>query len=613
MTDFGIARAIQASARGYALTMVGAAIGTPAYMSPEQAGADQELDGRSDVYSLGCVLFEMLTGQPPFTGMTAARVIIRHNTDPVPRARTMRPEVPIAVDELVHRALAKHPSERFATAGDLVTELERRDIAPTTRWTGVFATSAAEVAPTSLPFIAVIPFDNMSADPENEYFSDGITEDIIAQLSKVRGFRVMSRTSTMRYKGQRPGVPEIGRELGVTHVLEGSVRRAGARLRIVAQLIDARTDEHLWAETFDREMTDVFAIQTEVAEKIAEVLHARLSPTDRSRLARKPTDDIEAYHLYLLGRHYYNKVTAADFQRAVDHYRRAIERDPGYARAYAAIGEAQLYLGLGYWGIRPRDIVPDGMAMAMKALELDPDSAEAHATLGLCCQCYRHDWAASGSELSRAVELNPSASMIRVYYAMHLCAVGRFDEALRQRDVACLLDPGAMAVRGNACWILHLAGRTEDAIADGRTLRELEPASPYAAFSHGLVCSQGTNQAETIEAFRDAVRLSGGVSLYVVMLAYGLAHGGQHDEARVHLAELAERGKTEFVWPMGLAMAYGALGEEMVALEHLERAYEERVGWMQLMAREPMLEPLRHTARFQALVRKVGPAEALLA
>jgi tetratricopeptide (TPR) repeat protein len=327
----------------------------------------------------------------------------------------------------------------------------------------------------------------------------------------------------MRFKGRADGVREIGRTLGVSHVLAGSVRRAGAKLRIVAQLIDAHTDGQLWAETFDREMIDVFAIQSEVAERIAHTLDTRLSGTDRARLTKKPTADLEAYNLYLLGRHHYSKVTPADFAKPVDYYRRAIARDPNFARCYASLAEAQLYLGLGYWGVRPHATLPEALSLAAKGLELDPDSAEAHAAFGICSEWYEHEWERAGVALERALELNPSSSMIRLYYAIHLCALGRFDEAIVQRDVACQLDPGAMLIRGNASWILYLARRMDEAVVEARSLREIEPSSPYGAFSHGLVCAQGGDPPEAAAAFRDAVKLSDGASLYLVMLAYGLA------------------------------------------------------------------------------------------
>jgi serine/threonine-protein kinase len=604
VVDFGIARAIHEAARGAALTSIGIAIGTPAYMSPEQVNADVELDGRSDIYALGCVLYEMLAGDPPFTGRNARVVLMRQVTEPPPRIRDARPDVPAAVEQILLKALAKEPVDRHATAGELALSLERSWTVHITPRTPVPVITEGA---TLQRFVAVLPFENMSADPENEYFSDGMTEDIIAQISKIGKIKVMSRTSTMRFKDHPQSVREIGSALGVTHVLEGSVRRSGTRLRIVAQLIDARTDEHLWSETFDRDMTDVFAIQSEVARQIADKLDADLSPTERSRLARKPTDDIEAYNLYLLGRHHYSKVSATDFAKAMDYFRRAIDRDPKFAQAYASLAEAKMYLGLGYWGIRPHDAQPDAFALASRGRDIDPTCAEAHSSLGMYYQCYAYRWDDAMAGLARAVELNPSSGMLRVLFAMCLCAHGRFDETLIQRELATQLDPSAMAVRGNTAWLSYLCGRTEQAIAEGRSLRDIEPTSAYAAFSHGMVCAQGGDPVEAIDAFRDAVRFSGEASLYLVMLAYGLAVGGKHEEARALLARIHRLEETEFVWPMGIAFAYAHLGEESRALDYLERGYEERVGWMQLMSREPALAILRGTPRFESLARRIGP------
>jgi serine/threonine-protein kinase len=608
VTDFGIARALSRST-GTALTGIGVALGTPAYMSPEQGGGDPELDGRADVYALGCMLFEMLTGAPPFTGLSARAIIVRHFTDPVPRVTALRHDVPAALEQAITRALAKNPGDRFQTAGEFARALDLH----------VADSARRQIAPVAQPrrradqqqFVAVLPFENMSADPENEYFADGITEDIIAQLGKIRGFKTIARSSVMRYKKRHQTVAEIAAELGVSHVVEGSVRRTAANLRIVARLMDATGDEQLWTETFDREIKDIFAIQTEVAEHIAETLKTRLSSTDKSLLAKKPTEDMEAYNLYLLGRHHYGKVTGADFAKAIDYYRRAIARDPTFARAHASLSEAQFYLGFGYWGIRPHDAFPEAQAHAARALELDADSADAHAMIGVFLDFYEFDWAPGGIELDRAVELNPSSAMIRLYRAMHLCAAGDFTAAIADRDVACQLDPSAMSTRGNATWILYLARRVDEAIAEGRTLREMEPGSPYAAFSHGLVCAQGGDAREAVEAFRDAVRLSNRASLYLTMLAYSLAVAGAYKESRAVLRELAELAKREFVWPMGMAMAHAHLGDTGVALDYLERAYDERVGWMLLAPREPGLDILRNEPRYQALMRKIGPATRL--
>jgi tetratricopeptide (TPR) repeat protein len=379
-------------------------------------------------------------------------------------------------------------------------------------------------------------------------------------------------------------------------------------VRIVAQLIDTQTDQHVWAETWDRDIKDIFAIQTEVANCIAHCLHARLSLTERTRLAEKPTENIEAYNLYLLGRHHYNRVTPEDFAKAVDFFKEASDLDPNFALALASLAEAYQYLGMGYWGVRPHDAHPDAFKLATRAKALDPNNASAHASVGLYYDWYVFDWEHGGNELKRAVELYPSGSMLRLYYAMHLCAVGEFDEAMVHREIACRLDPSAMAIRGNATWILYLARRMEQAIAECRAIREIDPTSSYAAFSHGLVCAQGGDRAEAVRAFRDAARLGEGISLYQVSLAYGLAVAGKHAEARALVADLQRRiGEGEFIWPLGMALAHAHLGDESTALDFLEQAYEDRVGWMLMIGREPALDILRSAPRFKTLARKIGP------
>jgi TolB-like protein/Flp pilus assembly protein TadD len=537
---------------------------------------------------------------------------MRHVTDPAPRPSNLRNDLPADVDAIVERMLAKQPNDRFANAADVATALSHCATGLSRGVTGMTTPARATASIRSDRFVVVLPFDNMSGNPENDYFSDGITEDIIAQLSKIRALKVLSRTSATHYKRVEGGVRAMARELGITHVLTGSVRWAGKRLRIAAQLMDAREDDLLWAETFDRDVTDVFAIQTEVAERIASVLQTTLTSGEQTLLAKKPTDDIEAYNLYLLGRHHQGKVTGEDFGKAVDYFHRAIERDPSFAKAHGSLAEVLFYLGCGYWGVRPHDTFPEGSRMAQRALELDPQLAEAHAAQGMYQEWYQFDFAAAEVSMQTAVKLNPSGPMIRLYYAMHLAAVGRFDEAVAEHNAACELDPSSMAIRGNASWILYLARRMPEALSEGRSLRELDPLSPYAAFSHGLICAQCGEAAEGVQAFRDAVRLSGRASLYVVSLAYALAVAGEHAEARTLLAECHERSATEFVWPMGFGIAYAHLGEPDTALDHLERAYEERVGWMAEIGREPAFDVLRSHPRFQRLARAIGPSPELL-
>ncbi|HJQ10287.1 MAG TPA: protein kinase [Gemmatimonadaceae bacterium] len=619
ITDFGIARALNVAAADPNLTSAGTAIGTPAYMSPEQGMGEPTVDGRTDIYALACVLFEMLSGSAPYVGRNAQQVMMRHFVDPIPSVRAGRSDIPVTIDEAIRKALAKQPAGRFGSAADFAAALEAGHVNWTMTPESVAAISSStkahdESGPTAAVnkplldrFVAVLPFENMSSDPENEYFSDGITEDIITNLSKIPTLKVMSRTSTAPYKKHGKNVREIGRELGVSHVLEGSVRRARNKVRVTAQLIDTETDQHVWAKTWDRELDDIFAVQTDVAECVAHCLRAKLSPADVSRLAKKPTNNIEAYNLYLLGRHHYNKVTPDDFAKAVEYLKKAVELDPEFATALASLAEAYQYFGMGYWGIRPHDAHPEAFKLATKAAELDPNNGSAHASLGLYHDWYRFEFDKGGAELERAVELYPSGSMLRMYYAMHLCVVGKFDDAMVHRDIACQLDPSAMAIRGNATWVLYLARRMDQAIEECRNIRAIDPTSSYAAFSHGLVGVQTQHKREGIQAFRDAARLGEGITLYQVSLAYGLAAGGEHQEARELLEKLEQLAKTEFVWPMGMAMAYAHLGEESIAMDWLEKAYDERVGYMLMINRDPALDVLRNSPRFERLAQQIGP------
>ncbi len=494
VADFGIARAISAASSATptgahsALTEMGLVVGTPFYMSPEQGIGDHDLDGRSDTYALGCVLYEMLTGEPPYRGASGRATLAMHYSDPVPSPSARRPEVSPAIDQLIVRALAKDPAARFASAGDFAKAAAR---ALPASGTGEHMRISTPTTVAIERVVAVLPFQNMSADVENEYFSDGITEEIIAQLSKISGLKVISRTSIMRFKKSQQSVREIGRELRVSHLLAGTVRRAGSRVRIVAELILAEADEHVWTETYDTEMSDIFAVQSSVAEQIAERMQAKVTTGERVRIAKRPTDDLEAYNLYLLGRHHYNKITPQDFTKALEYYRAAIARDPAFARAHAAVAEALAYLGMGYWGVRPHDTFPEAYKHATKALELDPTVAEAHEALGLYYEWYDYDWKRGGKALTTAVELNPNAPFPRLVLGMHLAGLGRFEESLIERDLACQLDPSSMSIRGNASWLTYLARRMDEALSEGRKLRLIDPASAYGAFSHGLICAPG--------------------------------------------------------------------------------------------------------------------------
>ena len=415
VADFGIARAI-----GEGESTTGHVIGTPAYMSPEQIDGSKYLDGRTDIYSLGCVLYEMLVGQAPYRGSTLTAVIANRLTSPIPSARASRELVPEMVDAAVKKAMATVPADRFATAAQFAEALG-------TSATVAIAVGAAQAMVEEViaaKSVAVLPFENMSTDPENEYFSDGITDDIISQLSKISALKVISRTSSMQYKKTTKKIAAIAEELGVGAVLEGSVRRAGQRVRIVAHLVDPKSEKHLWGDTFDRNLSDIFEVQSEVAQQITGALSVALSPEEKQRVEKKATGDADAYNLYLLGRFHSNKWAEAEVLKAIDYYQLAIAKDPGYAVAYAGLADAYELLSIGFSSRPPAEYLEQAKTMALKALSMDETLAEAHTSLAYARWLGDLDWQGAERGFRRALELMSSYVMAHEWYAEYLAARG---------------------------------------------------------------------------------------------------------------------------------------------------------------------------------------------
>jgi TolB-like protein/Tfp pilus assembly protein PilF len=462
-------------------------------------------------------------------------------------------------------------------------------------------------APTPAPSsVAVLPLKNLSSDPESEFFSDGMTEDVISQLSKIGALKVISRTSCMLYKNREMGLRDIAADLGVENVVEGSVRRDGDRLRVVAQLIDASTDQHLWGETFDRQLTDVFLIQSEIAKSIADALEARLSPGERKRIDAVPTEDLEAYNLCLLGRHFWSRWTEEDLLRSTELFTQAVERDPGYARAHYELGVAWATLALGYWSYRPLDVFPKAALSIKRALELDSGLADAHAWDGLIKQWFELDWTNAETCFTRAITLDPSSAHAHDSYGWWLTSVARHEEAEVESARATELDPLSLFVRCNAALGAY---RARDY---GRSVQLFEHAislDPNLPMGHGLSSLAHVKNGSPQLALEEAAlgdRLSRGETPYLAMHAYALAACGPADDARSILEELEKRRRTENVWLVGLAMAYANLGEHDLAFERLEEAIRERVGWITWLGVEPSLDCIRDDPRFEGLLEKVG-------
>ena len=582
VADFGIALATSPSSTER-LTERGLAMGTPAYMSPEQAMSDGTPDARSDVYSLGCVLYEMLAGEPPYTGTNAQGVLAKQLVDPVPAVRRLRATVPLAVEQAITRALAREPADRFATTGD-------------------FAAALTAPPRTKTAVVAVLPFLNLSADPENEYFADGITEDVIAQLSKIGALKVISRSSVMAFKHRVQSLREIGAKLGASTLLEGSVRRAGDRVRIVAQLIDAETDQHLWAETYDRQLTDIFVIQTDVALQIATALKAELSVDEQARIRKEPTSDLRAYQLYLQGRHSLVRYTTAGLQQAITYFERAIGRDPEYALPHASV--AMAYVEMGEGGAMTPDLAHrQADEAASAALALDPALAEAHCAKAYLAMWY-FDWVTAEAGFKRALELSPSNAVTYDLYGRLCSALGRHEEAIAMQRRARELDPLAHPL--DVATALIRAGRYDEATHEAARAVEDDPdldrAHATLAWAHmrrGLV-------SEGLAGLEKAVSMSPGNTQWLAQLGLAYAITGQTAKARDLLRQLEDRSQHIYVSPYHLSFVYTGLGEHERALDLIERAVAERAGAVYGLKGSFLLEPLRAHPRFIALLARMN-------
>src|SRR5436309_8934494 len=558
VADFGIALAVSAAA-GERLTQTGLAVGTPAYMSPEQAVSERALDARSDVYSLGCVLYEMLAGEPPYTGATAQVLIAKRLVDPVPAVRRLRAAVPVGVEQALTKALAKVPADRWASAL-------------------AFAEALATPAGPRPPSVAVLPFLNLSADPENEYFADGITEDVIAHLSKIRALKVISRTSVMAFKQREQSLREIGARLEVATLLEGSVRRAGDRVRIVAQLIDAESDRHLWAETYDRRLTDIFAIQSDVALQIAAALKAELSPDEKTRIRREPTSNLQAYQLYLQGRYCYSRYTEEWIRKGIEYFEQATVHDPGYALAYAGIALAYVQVGVDAAGgaLRPQVAYPRAREAVTKALALDGGLGEAHAVLALLKMACDFDWTGAEAEFKAALELNPGSSDTHDHYGWLCAALERYDEALALVTRAKELDP--LSHGSDVANVLLRAGRSEEARDEVLRKVAFDPWSPRAHATLGWAHLKLGNVDRGLAELEKAVALDPGSTQFLAQLGQAFGVVVKVTEAREVLGQLQELSRQRYVSPYHLAYGSTGLGELETALDRLEEAVAERAG-----------------------------------
>jgi serine/threonine protein kinase/tetratricopeptide (TPR) repeat protein len=591
LADFGIARP-SAATDDNRLTDWGFAIGTPQYMSPEQASGEPNLEAASDIYSLGCVLFEMLAGEPPFSGDGSRTVIAQHIAETPRRLRALRPDAPQAVEDAIARALAKNPHDRFATVTDFLTAL---------RVDGFVAITSREATRS----VAVLPFANTSPDPENEYLSDGITDELINALAKVEALRVTSRTSVFALKGKPQDVRSIGAMLGVSFVLAGSVRKAGQQLRISAELISTNDGQLLWSERYDRKLHDVFAIQDEIARTIVNTLLATSFADVAAELpARRGTASVTAYGLYLRGRYEWNKRTEENVAAAIKFFEQAVAADPNYAAAYTGLADSYA-LQIDYRSVPVHEGFARAKEYALRALELDEALPEAHASLAWTLFIYDWDWDGAAKEFRRAIELDPRYASAHQWYAFVLVSQGRIDEALVEGHTAVELDPASVSIRRSLGWLYYYARRYDDARRYLMRAVEMNPTAAETFRVLGLSLAVQGELEEAERVLRDALLNPAAGTYTLATLAFTLARAGRRDEARELRSQLEATAKDDYVSPVAFATIDLGLEEWDSALDWIERAMEDRRGWLAYLRYHPIVDPIRSHPRFRKLLKQM--------
>lgn len=597
MLDFGVARLAAPADRAHSgATTVATRLGTLAYMAPEQLfGSD--VDARADLYSTGVMLHEMVAGRRPFEGGDAATLAQRILNEPAVPPGTLRPGVSAGFDKVVLRCLEKTPDRRYADAGALAADLralaERRPV------------SAAPAA--RIDSLVVLPLENLSHDPAEEFFADGLTDTLIATLSGISALRVISRTSAMRWKGAREPLPEIARTLDVAGVIEGTVMRSGDRVRISARLVEAAADRAVWSRSYEREVRDVLALQSEVAQAIAEEVRVSLTPEEQARLTRPRAVDPGALESYLEARHHWGRRTPEGLQRSVELFRAALDRAPAYAAAWAGLADAWNLIGI-FRLRRPSEAFPMARSAAQRALAIEPDMAEATTALAFSTHYFGWDWATAEQTYRRTLALHPGYANAHHWYADFLTSKGRTEEALAAIRRARELDPLAPSVAVTEGQVLYFARRFEAALTQVETQTALFPDFGMAWLDKGRVLEELGRFDEARAAFEHGARLHGADPATFPALGHLFARTGDRQRATAIAERLIEGRRLRYVSPYTIATILAAAGAPDRAFEWLEKALEERDPMMTFLEVHPRLDPLRGDPRFARLLARVGLA-----
>jgi len=634
--DFGIARSLKAKG----ITGAGVMIGTPEYMSPEQAEV-KEVDQRSDIYSLGVILYEMVTGRIPFEGETPLSIAMKHKGEIPKDPKELNAQIPEDISRMILKCMEKDKEKRYQSADELLSELSNiekgipttesvapkrkpttsKEITVTFRLKKLFIPAIVFITlivagvivlrmlSQKQASIAVLPFADLSPQKDQEYLCDGMTDEIIAKLSKLKEWKVMNRTSVMQYKNSGKSVKEIGRELDVTTILEGSIRKEKDDIRVTVELINVKDGFQIWSDIYNKKLERVFVIQSDVAENIVKALKMKLSPKEKAKLQKKPTDNLEAYDLYLQGRYFWSKRTEEGLKRGIEYFRDAVDKDPGYAQAY--IGLAESYVLLPHYGpFLPKATYPKAKKAALKALEIDNTLTGAHATMATILFEYELDWEGAEREYRRAIELNPGYATAHHWYALFLMKMARFDEAIKEIKRALKLDPLSLVINRNVGRIFYYAGKFNQAIEALQKTLEMDQNFSYTHSIIGRIYLQNSLYDEALSELQKEKSILGDLNP-LIEPGIGIAYVkiGKRDKAQELLDYLIERSKEEYVPPSTLAGLCFALGENDQGFKWMEKAYEERGFWLTFIKVSHAYDSVRQDPRFKELLKKMNLEE----
>jgi len=593
IVDFGLAKLPQ----DIGLTNTGGVVGTVPYMSPEQLRGDP-LDARTDIWSWGVTFYEMLAGDRPFESKTEATVMRAIMDLQPPSIRSRRPDLPEAIDQIVSHALRKRREDRPANANELVEALRSLTVRTDT-------VTPITVAPRPHASVAVLPFRNPGNDSENDYFIDGLTEELIHALSRLPGLQVVSRTSAFEFKDKAQNVRTIGEQLKVSSVVEGSVRKIGDRIRVNTQLVNVSDGIVLWSERFDCNLTDIFDVQEQMARSIADYLKVELGSKAGSGLVKRYTENFEAYDLYLRGRFQWNKRSGEGFQKALEYFQRALELEPNYAPALAGI--ADYHVSVASWGLEaPTEAWPKAQEAISQALKADDSLAEAHASMGMFCMWYEWNWKEAEREFLRATELQPALPLPHVNYSLLLVQTGRFDEAEEQIRAALACDPLSVQANLYLAGVYHYRRDYDGSLKQAQRALELDANDIEAHVVMALNYEQQREYTKAIAELEKAHQLSGYNPLILGPLASCYGGSGDKEKALTLLEELNAAAGQMYVAPISWVMIYLGIGDVERAFEWLEKAAEARDALLCYLKVGPIYDPIRNDARYSDLLYRVG-------